>query len=141
MSAVTQPRMNGRQVVRCECGLIQFKSRLGLCVKLACRKPYLEPGPQKPQPVEPAPVRRVVDNPAYPIGATLPAMMVWLRTSEGLSQREMALKMGVPRTYISKIERRHIMPILGNFQRMCFALDISMENFLYLCEHLDEQAA
>jgi nitrite reductase/ring-hydroxylating ferredoxin subunit len=58
VSAVTQPRMHDREVVRCECGLIQFKAKSGLCLKSVCRKPYLDLVDDPP--IEPAPEVPVV---------------------------------------------------------------------------------
>lgn len=63
MSAITQPRMNGREVVRCECGLIQFKSASGLCIKSVCRLPYVEPEvPVQSEPEPEIPVAPIIET-------------------------------------------------------------------------------
>lgn len=137
MSAVTQPRwQDGREVVRCECGLIQFKSTLGKCVKSICRKPYvdfvidppIEPEPEEPKvPVGPI----VVNNPNFPI---MSIMLKLLRLAHGWSQPQMAKCLGVNRTYISKIENNKATPTVSTLERICYTLGISMEGFFYLCE-------
>jgi transcriptional regulator with XRE-family HTH domain len=47
-----------------------------------------------------------------------------LRRTNGLSQRELAGRMGVPRTYISKIENEKATPTLGSLDRLAAALGV-----------------
>jgi transcriptional regulator with XRE-family HTH domain len=47
-----------------------------------------------------------------------------LRRRNGLSQRELAGRMGVPRTYISKIENEKAVPTLGSLNRLARALEV-----------------
>ncbi len=41
-----------------------------------------------------------------------------LRIRAGLSQRQLALRMSVPRTYVSKIENEKACPTLGSLERL-----------------------
>ncbi len=49
-----------------------------------------------------------------------------LRHERGLSQRELALRMQVPRTYISKIENGKAMPTLSSLERLAKALEANV---------------
>jgi transcriptional regulator with XRE-family HTH domain len=49
-----------------------------------------------------------------------------LRQKYGLSQRQLALRMQVPRTYVSKIENEKAKPTLSSLQRLATALEVSM---------------
>jgi transcriptional regulator with XRE-family HTH domain len=53
-----------------------------------------------------------------------------LRQKSGLSQRQLALRMQVPRTYVSKIENEKAMPTLSSLQRLATALEVSMGDLL-----------
>jgi len=45
-----------------------------------------------------------------------------LRLRNGLSQRQLALRMSVPRTYVSKIENEKATPTLSSLERLARAL-------------------
>jgi transcriptional regulator with XRE-family HTH domain len=53
-----------------------------------------------------------------------------IRRSRGLSQRQLAGRMGVPRTYISKIENAKAMPTLSSLERLARALQIDICDLL-----------
>ncbi|MCU1285511.1 MAG: transcriptional regulator, family [Acidobacteriales bacterium] len=53
-----------------------------------------------------------------------------LRLRSGLSQRQLALRMQVPRTYVSKIENDKATPTLSSLQRLATALEISVTELL-----------
>lgn len=53
-----------------------------------------------------------------------------LRQKSGLSQRQLAIRMQVPRTYVSKIENEKAMPTLSSLQRLATALEVSMADLL-----------
>jgi len=53
-----------------------------------------------------------------------------LRQKSGLSQRQLALRMQVPRTYVSKIENEKAMPTLSSLQRLATALEVTMGDLL-----------
>ena len=56
-----------------------------------------------------------------------------LRQSRGLSQRQLALRMGVPRTYVSKIENEKATPTLSSLERLARALEVSVPDVLREC--------
>jgi transcriptional regulator with XRE-family HTH domain len=56
-----------------------------------------------------------------------------LRLRGGLSQRQLALRMGVPRTYVSKIENEKATPTLSSLNRLAVALEVSVPDLLRAC--------
>ena len=94
--------------MRCECGLIQFKSGSGLCVKSSCRKPYVDPEEidriEHKAAVGTGYFAAVIDNPNFPVrkepltpvSKVLPYLLRTIRTTQGLSQRRLAVITGVP---------------------------------------------
>jgi transcriptional regulator with XRE-family HTH domain len=53
-----------------------------------------------------------------------------LRLRNGLSQRQLALRMSVPRTYVSKIENEKATPTLSSLERLAKALAVSVPDLL-----------
>lgn len=53
-----------------------------------------------------------------------------LRLRSGLSQRQLALRMSVPRTYVSKIENEKACPTLGSLERLAGALRVRVCDLL-----------
>jgi len=53
-----------------------------------------------------------------------------LRQRSGLSQRQLAMRMQVPRTYVSKIENEKAMPTLSSLQRLAKALEVHVPDLL-----------
>jgi transcriptional regulator with XRE-family HTH domain len=49
-----------------------------------------------------------------------------IRHSRGMSQRQLAGRMQVPRTYISKIENGKAMPTLSSLERLAAALEVDI---------------
>jgi transcriptional regulator with XRE-family HTH domain len=49
-----------------------------------------------------------------------------IRRARHLSQRQLAARMQVPRTYISKIENGKAIPTLGSLERLANALDVDI---------------
>ena len=49
-----------------------------------------------------------------------------IRRARHLSQRQLAGRMQVPRTYISKIENGKAIPTLGSLERLANALEVDM---------------
>lgn len=58
-----------------------------------------------------------------------------LRQRAGLSQRQLALRMSVPRTYVSKIENDKATPTLSSMERLAKALEISVCELLEVSTH------
>ena len=123
--ATTLAPVNSREVVRCDhCHMVQFRTLNGLCRR--CRQaldredlPIIEIG------LEPQAV--VVSPP--PLLQVAKAIRR-LRERAGLSQRQLALRMGVPRTYISKIEKERAKPTLLSLRRMARALRVTVAELL-----------
>ena len=65
-----------------------------------------------------------------------------LRHVRNLSQRQLATRMGVPRTYISKIENGKAMPTLSSLDRLARALQVDISTLLRdsNTRHRDETA-
>ena len=53
-----------------------------------------------------------------------------LRLRNGLSQRQLATRMAVPRTYVSKIENEKATPTLSSLERLARALEVSVPDLL-----------
>ncbi len=61
-----------------------------------------------------------------------------LRQRGGLSQRQLALRMQVPRTYVSKIENEKATPTLSSLERLARALEVSVPELLEGGDHSRE---
>ncbi len=121
--ATTLAALETREVLRCErCQLVQFRSSGGNCRR--CHKP-LEP--EEPLSL-PAPMRPVITPQREE--ADVAAAVRSLRRESGLSQRQLANRMEVPRTYISKIENAKALPTLSSLQRLAAALGVPMTALL-----------
>ncbi len=53
-----------------------------------------------------------------------------IRRARHLSQRQLAGRMQVPRTYISKIENGKAIPTLGSLHRLAVALEVEMSQLV-----------
>ena len=114
-----------RDVLRCDsCELVQFRSLSGNCRR--CKKP-LEV--QAPEPA-PAPLTLVVVPPAADGNIQVATAVRDLRHVRNLSQRQLAARMNVPRTYISKIENGKAMPTLSSLSRLAAALQVDISVLL-----------
>jgi len=120
--ATTLVSMDTREVVRCEyCRLMQFRTSNALCRK--CHKPLdVEDSlALAPQLVVGAPC----DNSAE-AGLKVAGQVREIRRQRHLSQRQVANRMEVPRTYISKIENGKAIPTLGSLERLAAALGVDI---------------
>ena len=126
-----------REVLRCDhCTLVQFRTANALCRK--CHKSLAVPvAAPPPPPVAMMPVH-IVDE----TGLQVAAAVRDLRHVRNLSQRQLAGRMGVPRTYISKIENGKAMPTLSSLNRLAKALEVEMSALLRDAptRHRDETA-
>jgi transcriptional regulator with XRE-family HTH domain len=125
-----------REVLRCEhCKLVQFRTTNDVCRK--CRKSLL-PDLPKVQPIA------IVAEPDAPRaeGIQVAAAVRDLRHVRNLSQRQLATRMNVPRTYISKIENAKAMPTLSSLDRLARALQVDISALLRDAptRHKDETA-
>ena len=53
-----------------------------------------------------------------------------LRLRNGMSQRQLATRMSVPRTYFSKIENEKATPTLSSLERLARALEVTVPDLL-----------
>jgi transcriptional regulator with XRE-family HTH domain len=112
-----------REVVRCDfCSLVQYRTINSLCRK--CRRPLdvEEPVVQIPH---------LVASPMVPpataeAGLQVAGQVREIRKARHLSQRQLAGRMQVPRTYISKIENGKAIPTLGSLERLAAALQVDV---------------
>ena len=61
-----------------------------------------------------------------------------LRLRTGLSQRQLALRMSVPRTYVSKIENEKATPTLSSLERLAKALEVTVPDLIMGGGHEEE---
>ncbi|MEK6397668.1 MAG: helix-turn-helix transcriptional regulator [Terriglobus sp.] len=129
-----------REVLRCDhCSLVQFRSANSLCRK--CRKPL---DVEEPEPVA-APALSLVPQASQSSddsGLQVATAVRDLRRVRNLSQRQLAGRMNVPRTYISKIENGKAMPTLSSLERLAKALQVDISALLRDAKtrHKDEAA-
>src|ERR1035438_72212 len=127
--ATTLAPVDSREVVRCDqCHLVQFRTSNNLCRR--CRTSLDE---DIPEPILTPAVR--VPEPATPSHSEVQVATAIrsLRLRAGLSQRQLALRMGVPRTYVSKIENEKATPTLSSLARLAAALEVSIPDLLREC--------
>src|ERR1039458_2566474 len=127
--ATTLAPVDSREVVRCDqCHLVQFRTFNNLCRR--CRTSLDE---DIPEPV-PTPAVHVPEPPTPSHSEVQVATAIRsLRLRAGLSQRQLALRMGVPRTYVSKIENEKATPTLSSLGRLAAALEVSIPDLLREC--------
>ena len=124
--ATTLAPVDSREVVRCDhCHLVQFRTTNNLCRK--CKTSLDED--------EPEPILEIHIPVPEPVAGEQPDVHVaasirMLRQKYGLSQRQLALRMQVPRTYVSKIENEKAKPTLSSLQRLATALEVSMADLV-----------
>jgi transcriptional regulator with XRE-family HTH domain len=126
-----------REVLRCDnCSLVQFRTASVNCRR--CRK-SLEV--EVPEPVS-APIALVPAQPEQQGGLQVATAVRDLRHVRNLSQRQLAARMNVPRTYISKIENGKAMPTLSSLDRLARALQVDISALLRdaTTRHRDETA-
>jgi transcriptional regulator with XRE-family HTH domain len=113
-----------REVLRCDhCSLVQFRPSNALCRR--CHK-SLEV--EVPEPV--LALKIVAPQPAQEGGLQVATAVRDLRHVRNLSQRQLAARMNVPRTYISKIENGKAMPTLSSLDRLAKALQVDISTLL-----------
>jgi transcriptional regulator with XRE-family HTH domain len=119
--ATTLASVDTREVLRCDhCSLVQFRTSNSLCRR--CKKPLdIEERAALPQ---------LVATPATQgsaeAGLQVAAQVRDIRRARHLSQRQLASRMQVPRTYISKIENGKAIPTLGSLERLAMALGVNV---------------
>jgi len=115
-----------REVVRCEhCALVQYRTSNSLCRK--CHKPL---DIEEPYALGPQPVPSPMPFSASDAGLHVAAQVRDIRKARHLSQRQLASRMQVPRTYISKIENGKAIPTLGSLERLAEALEVDVSQLV-----------
>jgi len=125
--ATTLAPVDSREVVRCDhCLLVQFRTSNNNCRRCHAS---LDEEPE-PEPIS------VVPPMMMPVPGTgrghlnLATSIRSLRLRSGLSQRQLAGRMAVPRTYVSKIENEKATPTLSSLERLARALEVSVPELL-----------
>jgi transcriptional regulator with XRE-family HTH domain len=120
--ATTPISADTREVLRCDfCKLIQYRTTNALCRR--CHKPLDVEEEVRPGPVV---VESPAVNPSAEAGLKVAGQVKEIRRARHLSQRQLAGRMQVPRTYISKIENGKAIPTLGSLQRLADALGVDV---------------
>jgi transcriptional regulator with XRE-family HTH domain len=125
--ATTLAPVDSREVVRCDhCLLVQFRT-----VNNNCRRCHSSLD-EEPEP-EPLVMVPPVMMPMPGMGRghlNLATSIRSLRLRSGLSQRQLAGRMSVPRTYVSKIENEKATPTLSSLERLARALEVTVPELL-----------
>jgi transcriptional regulator with XRE-family HTH domain len=117
-----------REVVRCtfiDCKLVQFRTANALCRR--CHRPLDIEEPQRPGPI---PVDYHPIEPSAEAGLKVAGQVKEIRRARHLSQRQLAGRMQVPRTYISKIENGKAIPTLSSLERLATALGVDVRQLV-----------
>ena len=124
--ATTLATVEAREVLRCErCTLVQFRTANSLCRR--CHKPLEVEEPERLVPqFAGEPEEAVAEDNSLQVARAVRD----LRKGRNLSQRQLAGRMQVPRTYISKIENGKAMPTLSSLARLAAALEIDICHLL-----------
>src|SRR4051812_22349958 len=118
--------VDSREVVRCDhCHLVQFRTTNNLCRK--CRTCLDE---DEPEPILEIQVPVQAPSNGNHSHLQVAAAIRMLRHRSGLSQRQLALRMQVPRTYVSKIENDKATPTLSSIERLAGALEVTIMELL-----------
>src|SRR5438067_3355730 len=125
--ATTLAPVDSREVVRCDhCLLVQFRTSNDLC-----RRCHASLDEEEPEIVAVAPAPQMMPSNGHGRGhLNLAASIRSLRLRGGLSQRQLELRMIVPRTYVSKIENEKATPTLSSLERLARALEVTVPDLL-----------
>lgn len=122
--ATTLAPVDSREVVRCDrCLLVQFRTSNNLC-----RRCHLSLDEEELE-VTQAPAPQLVPPP-HRGHLNLASSIRSMRLRNGLSQRQLAGRMSVPRTYVSKIENEKATPTLSSLERLARALEVTVPDLL-----------
>ena len=123
--ATTLAPVDSREVVRCDrCLLVQFRT-----INNLCRRCHGSLDEDEPEIVAPAPPPQMM--PTNGRGhLNLAGSIRSMRLRNGLSQRQLAARMSVPRTYVSKIENEKATPTLSSLERLARALEVTVPDLL-----------
>lgn len=126
LMATTLATVEAREVLRCDfCSLVQFRTSNSLCRR--CHKPLEMDEPESLSPQLVTPNQPI---PEEPEGIDVARAVREARRDRCLSQRQLAGRMQVPRTYISKIENGKAVPTLSSLERLAVALGLGVCDLL-----------
>jgi transcriptional regulator with XRE-family HTH domain len=124
--ATTLAPVDSREVVRCDrCSLVQFRTNNNLCRRCKTSLDEEEPEAILAQP-DPQPQAPVMNRRGFQVALAIRN----LRQRTGLSQRQLAMRMNVPRTYVSKIENEKATPTLSSLERLARALNVTVPDLI-----------
>ena len=118
-----------REVLSCpHCGLVQFRTRNSRCRR--CQR-LLDNLEQSICPVL-DPIESTTTAIENRLGITqiLGRRVREIRKMQALSQRELARRLNVPRTYLSKVETCKVLPTIGTLYRLAGALRAEVHHLL-----------
>ncbi len=122
------PVLSEREVRKCEhCKLVQFSTPTNICRR--CKQSLVAEQPKLQPAIALVPTQPVVAEPKDDTLQVASAVRD-LRKIRNLSQRQLAGRMNVPRTYISKIENGKAMPTLSSLDRLARALQVDISALL-----------
>jgi transcriptional regulator with XRE-family HTH domain len=125
--ATTLAPVDSREVVRCDhCLLVQFRTSHNNCRR--CHASLDEEPEPEPIVVAPPVMMPIPTNGRGHLN--LATSIRSLRLRSGLSQRQLAGRMAVPRTYVSKIENEKATPTLSSLERLARALEVTVPELL-----------
>jgi transcriptional regulator with XRE-family HTH domain len=125
--ATTLAPVDSREVVRCDhCLLVQFRTSNNNCRRCHAS---LDEEPE-PEPISVAPPMMMPVHGSGRGHLNLATSIRSLRLRSGLSQRQLAGRMAVPRTYVSKIENEKATPTLSSLERLARALEVTVPELL-----------
>jgi hypothetical protein len=128
---ISSEAVPNRVVIRCkECRLNQFLTRNGLCRK--CRHELIEKPKEEIKPV----VVEVWRPNHSGLRKAVALTFRLIRLVLGKSQRDMASISKLPRSYWSKLENCNALPTVGQLERLCGFLEISVYGFVLIAERL-----
>ena len=124
--ATTLVSVETREVVRCEhCRLMQYRTANSLCRR--CHRPL---DIEEAVHLAPQLVASATTPSSAEAGLQVAGQVREIRRARHLSQRQLAARMQVPRTYISKIENGKAIPTLGSLERLANALEVDMSQLV-----------
>jgi len=119
--------VDSREVVRCDhCFLVQFSTTSRLCRRCHLSLDEDEAGTSVTAPTASEPANATVRG-----HMNLARSVRSLRLRNGLSQRQLALRMAVPRTYVQKIENERAVPTLSSLERLARAFEVTVAELLF----------
>jgi transcriptional regulator with XRE-family HTH domain len=104
---------------------VQFRTNNNLC-----RRCHTSLDPDEPEILAPQIVTASSTLPARNSHLQIALAIRTLRQRSGLSQRQLAARMNVPRTYVSKIENEKATPTLSSLERLARALEVTVPDLL-----------